>query len=408
VLSEAKAKEANMRSDQSAAPHGAAKSGTASPQGSAWNKLQGWLGSAVWQRLGGVDEHSLEAAREVSRSEHAAIDEISALEPAHVLAEEHTLVDELLAHGRYALLLRPRLIANLTLDQFQRAEQLLNEGMCLVPEGEVVVHRNIENEGDDEPSPLANQLTRVEGYYLDRYPVTNEQFQHFVESGGYEQMAIWDPEIWPAVLDFVDRTGAPGPRPWRNGKFLRGEGNFPVVGVSWYEASAYARWAGKRLPTDAEWVKAASWPVAIPGHPLLQRRFPWGEAIDRERANLWGSGPGKIVAVDQFPGGVSVGGAQQMIGNVWEWMVDLFTEGDVPPGGNSTHPRMHSVRGGAYDTYLDCQSTCNFQSADHALARKHNVGFRCAIGMCDIAQRHPASEENANTPHEDSLLEARA
>ena len=137
-------------------------------------------------------------------------------------------------------------------------------------------------------------------------------------------MAIWDQEIWPAVLDFVDQTGHPGPRFWHNGRYPRGEDNHPVVGVSWYEAAAYARWVGKRLPTDAEWVKAGSWPVALAGHPLLQRRYPWGEAMDRGRANLWGSGPGRTVSVDQFPGGVSVGGVQQLIGNVWEWTADAF------------------------------------------------------------------------------------
>ena len=90
---------------------------------------------------------------------------------------------------------------------------------------------------------------RVDGYYLDRYPVTNAQYHQFVRHGGYEQMAIWDPEIWPAVLDFVDTTGHAGPRFWRDGRYPRGEDHHPVVGVSWYEAAAYARWVGKRLPT---------------------------------------------------------------------------------------------------------------------------------------------------------------
>src|SRR5262245_16538779 len=127
-------------------------------------------------------------------------------------------------------------------------------------------------------------------------------------------MAIWDPEILPAVLDFVDRTGHPGPRFWSHGRCAAGEDDHPVVGICWYEAAAYARWVGKRLPTGAEWVKAGSWPVAIPGRPLISRRYPWGDAMDRARANLWGSGPGKLVDVNQFPGGESVGGVQQLIG----------------------------------------------------------------------------------------------
>ena len=78
----------------------------------------------------------------------------------------------------------------------------------------------------------------------------------------------------------------------------------PVVGVSWYEAAAYARWAGKRLPTDAEWVKAGSWPASSRRRPRRsQRRYPWGDAMDRSRANLWGSGPKGTVPVTAFADG---------------------------------------------------------------------------------------------------------
>ena len=104
-----------------------------------------------------------------------------------------------------------------------------------------------------------DQLVRVEGVYLDRYPVTNHQYQKFVDDGGYEQMSIWDRNIWPAVLDFVDRTGHSGPRFWSDGRYPDGLKDHPVVGVSWYEAVAYSRWVGKRLPSDPEWVKAGSW-----------------------------------------------------------------------------------------------------------------------------------------------------
>jgi iron(II)-dependent oxidoreductase len=178
------------------------------------------------------------------------------------------------------------------------------------------------------------------------------------------------------------------------------------VGVCWYEAAAYARWIGKRLPTDAEWVKAASWPVAIAGHPLLQRRYPWGEAVDRTRANLWGSGPGRPVPVDEFPGGVSVGGVQQLIGNVWEWTADpLAVEEDGDGELASPAHEMKSLRGGAYDTYLDCQATCHYQSGDDALTRKHNIGFRCAISLCDFEKFGGAGEPQSANTDQDSLAE---
>ena len=91
-------------------------------------------------------------------------------------------------------------------------------------------------------------------------------------------------------MDFVDQTGAPGPRYWSDGQYPAGEQRLPVVGVSWYEAWAYARWVGKRLPTDAEWTKAGAWPVESAPGRIAQRRYPWGESFDVRRAHLYGSG----------------------------------------------------------------------------------------------------------------------
>jgi iron(II)-dependent oxidoreductase len=221
-------------------------------------------------------------------------------------------------------------------------------------------------------------------FFLDRYPVTNARFYEFVAAGGYQDAALWDATILPAVLGFVDRTGEPGPRFWSGGCYDPAKKDHPVVGVSWYEAAAYARWAGKRLPTDAEWVKAASWPVPLSLGMRSQRRYPWGDTMDRSRANLWGSGPKGTVPVTAFAGGASVGSVYQLVGNVWEWM-----RGDFPPADGSqaewiAETPLKSIRGGAFDTYFDKQATCQFQSGESALARKHNIGFRCAVGVCDL------------------------
>ena len=156
---------------------------------------------------------------------------------------------------------------------------------------------------------------------------------------------LWDPQVWPAVPDLVDRTGQPGPAFWQLGRYLPGEEDLPVVGVSWYEAQACARWMGKRLPTDAEWVKAACWPVATDGAAMIQRRFPWGDCLDRSRANLWGSGHDRVVAVNEFPAGASVGGMYQLVGNVWEWSASDFR---LPPnqgGARCRAAEKHPRRG---------------------------------------------------------------
>ncbi|MGH7637100.1 MAG: formylglycine-generating enzyme family protein, partial [Gemmatimonadaceae bacterium] len=151
---------------------------------------------------------------------------------------------------------------------------------------------------------------------------TNAQYQRFVSSGGYR-----DPRFWPdsmlmrgrtlprdsAMRQLVDRTGLPAPRQWSGAAFPQGYGEHPVTGVTWYEASAYARWAGKRLPTQVEWWRAALADGSLP--------FPWGKdgATVDQRANfgLVGTAP-----VGSFAAGMSPYGCHDMAGNVREWLAD--------------------------------------------------------------------------------------
>jgi len=311
------------------------------------------------------------------------------------------LVEQMLEQGRFALLLRPQVVGNLDEPQFRRALETLALKTALVPEGEVVLGRIDEalDDGKLEPEEIRRwrgRVVRVEPFFLDRYPVTNREYYEFVAGGGYREMSLWDPKTWPAVLELVDRTGAPGPRFWREGCFAEGEEDLPVVGVNWFEAMAYARWLGKRLPSDAEWVKAGAWPVPLSKGDRQQRKYPWGNSMDRRRANLWGSGPGRIVPVGEFAEGVSVGGVYQLIGNVWEWTSSNFNPrnfatGDYAEGELILTSPMRSLRGGAFDTYFDNQATCQFQSGDNPLARRHNVSFRCAVGAADLVlSRQPS------------------
>lgn len=318
------------------------------------------------------------------------------IEPAGA-SDVDALVERMLAQGRYALLLRPQIAATLDDEQLDRAVTALQEGMALVPDGEVVLGRIDEalDDGrleDEEIAACQGRVIRVEHFFLDRYPVTNVRFHDFVAGGGYQQIALWDEKVWPAVLDFVDQTGQPGPRFWRDGCYPNGLEDHPVVGVSWYEAVAYARWVGKRLLTDAEWVKAGSWPVSLSPSTRVQRKYPWGDAMDRSRVNLWGSGPDGTVPVHEFAGGVSVGGVYQLIGNVWEWMRGDFEPGDPRHRELVLEIPMKSIRGGAFDTYFDNQATCQFQSGETVIARKRNVGFRCAVGACDLVLARPTDD----------------
>ena len=311
-------------------------------------------------------------------------------------------VEQMVYQSRYALLLLRQVAETLTDAHFQLAIDAFQQEMALVPEGDVEVEGGPAFAPDDLAEVAADHvpggsLFHVEPFFLDRYPVTNRQYYEFVVGGGYREMELWEKSIWPAVLDMVDRTGSPGPRFWQSGCYLPGEEELPVVGISWYEAAACARWLCKRLPTDAEWVKAASWPISIDAKTLVHRRYPWGDAMDRARANLWSSGPNRIVAVQGFAGGANVGGIHQLIGNVWEWTDGQF-HGRTRDGKLELPTPMKSIRGGAFDTYFDSQANTQFQSGDNPLSRRHNIGFRCAIPMRDVVLARPTSEAPATGP----------
>jgi gamma-glutamyl hercynylcysteine S-oxide synthase len=341
----------------------------------------------VLRRRQNRENHTLQHARQESAQRKHAVKPhaaAGAIDPT----DSDALIAQMLAQGRYALLLRAQLAENLGEEHFARALAALGEQMALVPDGEVAL--------DEATSP---RVIAVQRLFLDRYPVTNREYYEFVAAGGYQQMALWEESVLPAVLDFVDRTDQPGPKYWEDGCFPAGMERHPVVGVSWYEAAAYARWIGKRLPSDAEWVKAGCWPVQLSSTARSQRRFPWGDTMDRAKANLWGSGPGRTVAVDEYSTGVSVGGVYQLIGNVWEWTSSAFRgmqlpQDHLPSSGLVLDSPLKSIRGGAFDTYFDNQAACQFQSGENPLSRRHNIGFRCGVGVADlILVRKPEEDE---------------
>jgi iron(II)-dependent oxidoreductase len=306
------------------------------------------------------------------------------------------LVDMMLAQGRYALLLRPQIAESLDAEQVVAARDAMLEGMTLTPAGRVAMPSTFRGRDEsDEDQPPQENVIQVEAFLLDRYLVTNRAFQEFVNQGGYEEEALWEPSIWPVVSEFTDRTGRPGPKLWAHGTFADGEDDHPVVGVSYHEAEAYARWVGKRLPIDAEWVKAAGWPMERAGACPMLRKYPWGNALNYSRANLWGSQIGRLVPVTAFPDGVSAGGALQLVGNAWEWLATDFGAWDPPKHRLQLPGPMKSIRGGAFDTYFDNQAACQFQSGENPLARKHNIGFRCALSICDLAASAIAAESLA-------------
>ena len=297
------------------------------------------------------------------------------------------LIERLIQQGRFALLLRPQIIDNLDPPQREAVVERLSQAMSMVSEGEVLLTPPLEELAADEVRH--GTVVQVDDMLLDRYPVTNRDYANFMECGGLQEAGLWDPKIWPGVRYFTDKTGRPGPRFWASGAYPRELADHPVIGVSWYEAAAYARWVGKRLPSDPEWVKAGAWPVPVPEGAPIQRKYPWGDMIEANQANLWGWGPQRTVPVTDFVAGASVGDIYQLIGNVWEWTTGNY--GAWHAAGRtieSAHP-LKSIRGGAFDTYFDGHASCQFQSGDAPVARKHNIGFRCALSVCDLADSVP-------------------
>lgn len=130
--------------------------------------------------------------------------------------------------------------------------------------------------------------------------------------------------------------------------------------------------------------------------------------MDRSRASVWAANNGKTASVYGLVDGVSVGGVYQLIGNVWEWTTGNFGAWSYP-GGNVILPTpMKSIRGGAYDTYFDGQATCQFQSGEDSVSRKRNIGFRCALSVCDLSLGDPSDVASADVPRSDeSRVESR-
>lgn len=254
------------------------------------------------------------------------------------------------------------------------AAEAIDEQFALVPEGFASLPLTIQ----DLPGCPEEDI-ETEPFLLARHAVTNAQFQKFVDAGGYEDLELWPKDIWPHIIDFQDQTKQPGPRFWREGVHDRRLAGHPVVGVCYYEAAAYAQWAGYRLPTESEWQMAASWRIRSSANVL--RRYPWGDALDRRHCNIWASGVGTTAPVDAYASGAAPNGVLQLIGNVWEWTASdyIATDDQGNPIIGSMH--MKGVRGGSFDTYFASQATSCFRTGLACLIRAHNVGFRCALDL---------------------------
>jgi len=249
------------------------------------------------------------------------------------------------------------------------------EGMVYVSAGAFTMGNPAgQQNSDDSPA----RLICLNGFYIDKYEVTNAQFKQFVDETGY-------------LTDAEKGAAGSGVLTWRNpygpDSSFEDMLSHPVVCVSWTDANAYAQWAGKRLPTEAEWEKAAR------GND--GRLFPWGNAhlpeaalnvADKSVSSKWSStavsdGYKTAAPVGSFPGGKSVYGAEDMAGNVWEWCADWWdseyyktSPSDNPMGPSEGEYRV--IRGGSWFYHLEGARTTQrmyFRPDGNSSA----IGFRC-------------------------------
>ncbi|MDR4506800.1 MAG: formylglycine-generating enzyme family protein [Candidatus Brocadiaceae bacterium] len=229
--------------------------------------------------------------------------------------------------------------------------------MVLIPAGEFIMGENTRYKWTfllsyniyDGPA----HKVYLDAYYIDRYEVTNEQYRKFVEETGHRGSICWNDSRFN------------GPKK-------------PVTGVTWDDAMAYAKWAGKRLPTEAEWEKAA--------RGADNRLWPWGnEIFSEETCNVWETKFRKTTDVGIFEKGKSPYGCYDMAGNAWEWCADYYDQNYYfqSPSNNPKGPEFAQqkvIRGGSF-LWFGHYARCSARYRVPHYARNQQIGFRCAKSL---------------------------
>jgi iron(II)-dependent oxidoreductase len=224
--------------------------------------------------------------------------------------------------------------------------QVTDPDMVLIPNGEFNMGKNSTNSTDWQPE----HKVYIDAFYMDKYEVTNRQYYEFCTKTNHQLPEFWGLAQFKSGLDYPD---------------------YPVVGISSFDAEQYARWAGKRLPTEAEWEYAAR-------GGLAGKNFPWGDQVDSAKVNYGKKFKG-ILKVGSFkPNGF---GLFDITGNVWEWTSDFYDGGyyKISPVENPKGPqtsRFKVIRGGSWHSGAMCVQTY-YRNGLPASWVDFAVGFRC-------------------------------
>lgn len=210
----------------------------------------------------------------------------------------------------------------------------------------------------------SGDTTTVTAFYMDKYLVTYAQYKQFIDAGGYNEKKYWAPDGWKFLKQHEYTLNSTYHEAYLSKEQL------PITGISWYEAEAYARWRGARLPTAAEWT------LACQGN--TPKKFPWGDDFDYEAVNY-------KIRVAPYPVGSSKKNVSpfdifDLVGNVWQWCSDEYNGKDflrdLDPQGYNPGPQKY-LRGGGW-TSLRKHLESDYLYYDKPYQRLATYGFRCA------------------------------
>ncbi len=258
-------------------------------------------------------------------------------------------------------------------------------GMIWIPAGNV----RLGQVGDSHAEPVHDVW--VDGFWIGKYEVTNGEYAAFIAAGGYTTEAYWNPVGWAWRVE----NDITMPENWDSNQYhgggIPGNEQFPVNGVSWWEADAYCRWAGKRLPTEAEWEKAAKGPS--PNTPT----YPWGASTSGTRANHRDSGDpwdNNTTPVGFYDGRNHQGfqtvdspspyGLYDVAGNVYEWTSTKYASYPYDPDDGRENPPASEgeccrvLRGGSWRNLTHYLRCANRYYGGDPYGRNGTLGFRCA------------------------------
>jgi serine/threonine-protein kinase len=281
-------------------------------------------------------------------------------------------LDETLAHVHYkSLLIKPVEETEASATPEATPEPTATpipvpDGMTLIPAGYFHLGSSLGEANEAPEHPVL-----LNAFYIDLYEVTNAQYRACVEAGGCAAARVRD--------SFTHR----------NYRDDAAYDNFPAIGVTWDQATAYCGWAGKRLPTEAEWEFAASGPE--------DRVWPWGNTFD---ANLSAASANDVQPVGSYPGGVSPFGVFDMAGNVTEWVADTYDRNyyaNSPASNpfNEAGGNTRVFRGGSFDNANGAFFTTSRRFPNDRSFSDVDVGFRCAQDATEVNAAAPAEVHQA-------------